>query len=115
MKNNKQQSSLASFLPEPIEDFITSVLPFSLQNRGKSRELSESAAAKHLSALTITESVLREIYLTIGSRPAESGGPLGGSRVSGVVTHFHFDRSAARTGVTYSPDHQFLNQLFAVD
>lgn len=119
MKNNKRLSFLIPFLPEPLDDFITSFAPFPFQNYGSSNKnrnkLSESDIGKNLPGLTITESVLREIYLTIGSRPAESGGPIGGSRASGVVTHFHFDRSAAQTGSTYSPDYQLLNQLFADD
>lgn len=60
----------------------------------------------------ITASVLADIRRTVGCLPAESGGALGGIRVEGVVRQFVFDRTAKRTGVTYSPDHVFLNKLF---
>lgn len=118
MKKNDKRASLVPFLPDPFDDLLSSVFQLPFQTRrslGKNQKLSESATEKQLSVLIITESVLREIYFTIGSCPAESGGPLGGSRTSGVVTNFHFDHSAAQTGVTYSPDYQLLNQLFADD
>lgn len=113
MKHSKKQMSLIPFLSDPFDDLLSSVFPNPFQSRcfsGKGKKKAKSN--NDLATLKITESVLREIYLTIGSRPAESGGPLGGNRASGVVSHFHFDHSAAQTGVTYSPDYQFLNQLF---
>jgi proteasome lid subunit RPN8/RPN11 len=64
-------------------------------------------------ALTIHRSVLEQIKQSIGTIPAESGGPLGGNRDEGVVTHFYFDHSAKRSGATYSPDHELVNRLFA--
>jgi hypothetical protein len=63
--------------------------------------------------LRITCSVYEDIKRTIGNRPAEQGGVLGGSRGDGVVTHFYFDESARQTGTTYSPNDQLLNRLFA--
>jgi hypothetical protein len=62
-------------------------------------------------SFTIAAAVLRQIRETIGSRPAEQGGPLG-TRGNDVTTHFYFDRSARRTGATYSPDRHLLNRLF---
>jgi hypothetical protein len=66
-------------------------------------------------ALAITRAVLAEIERTIGSRPAELGGMLGGRREDGVVRHFYFDHSARSSGVTYTPDHELLNRLLARD
>lgn len=60
----------------------------------------------------ISTTTLRQISESIGSRPAEQGGALGGNRDDDIVTHFFFDRSARRTGATYSPDHHRLNRLF---
>ena len=65
--------------------------------------------------LKMTEAVVREIYRTIGKRPAEFGGALGGDRETGLITHFQFDDAASRTGATYSPNTDFLNKLFADD
>jgi proteasome lid subunit RPN8/RPN11 len=63
--------------------------------------------------LEILRSVLDAIGATLGRRPAEEGGALGGSRADGIVRHFAFDASARRSGATYSPDHGGLNRLFA--
>src|SRR5690349_11742898 len=62
--------------------------------------------------LQISQSVIEEIRKTVGRLPAEQGGVLGGSREDGIVRHFYFDHSAKRTGITYTPDHTRLNQLF---
>lgn len=61
--------------------------------------------------LVISTSVFAEIQATIGQVPAETGGMLGGNRAKGLITKFHFDRSARRTGATYSPDYRALGQL----
>ena len=66
-----------------------------------------------LSDLVISKSIMREIEETIGSQRAEQGGPLGGDRLTGIVTNFHFDNSARRTSATYSPNIEVLNKLFA--
>lgn len=63
--------------------------------------------------MSMTRSVFEQIRRMIGSQPAEQGGPLGGSRETGVVSHFYFDDSANRSRTTYSPDHNLLNKLFA--
>jgi hypothetical protein len=60
----------------------------------------------------ITREVLDQINNTIGSRPAEHGGILGGDLDEGIVRHFHFDLTGRRTGVTYSPDVRALTRLF---
>jgi proteasome lid subunit RPN8/RPN11 len=62
--------------------------------------------------LQITRSVLAEIRKTLGGVASEQGGVLGGSREDGIVRYFYFDHSAQRTGITYTPDHTRLNQLF---
>ena len=65
--------------------------------------------------LRMTRSVYEHIRNTVGRLPAESGGALGGVREGGVITHFHFDKTARRTSTTYSPDTQTLNRLFKTD
>lgn len=64
-------------------------------------------------AMKISSRVLAHIDETVGSMPAETGGMLGGDRASGMVTHFHFDRNAERTGATYSPDYERLNRVLS--
>jgi len=59
----------------------------------------------------ITSKALDAIKQTIGSRPAEYGGMLGGSRDDFLITQFHFDESAHRSSGTYSPDTVSVNQL----
>jgi ThiF family len=61
--------------------------------------------------LQITRAVIDEIESSVGSRRAESGGMLGGSRLKGVVDQFVFDKSAGTTGATYSPNADALNRL----
>lgn len=73
------------------------------------------ACSSDRKTFAISVAALRQIRENIGTRPAEQGGPLGGRRSEGVVTHFFFDRSARRTGATYSPDHELLNRLFRED
>ena len=63
--------------------------------------------------LLMSWEVMMQIELSIGDLSAEHGGVLGGSHAEGVVRAFHFDRSARRTGATYSPDTRSLRQLFA--
>ena len=65
--------------------------------------------------LRISWKVLEAVASTIGSRPAESGGAVGGVEDGEEVTRFHFDDTAHRTSVTYSPDHGLLNRLFKED
>jgi proteasome lid subunit RPN8/RPN11 len=72
-----------------------------------------SSPTKSRLKLAMTRQVYRQIRREIGSRPAEQGGVLGGSRTDGVVRHFYFDCSAEHTRANYSPDHEFLNRLFA--
>ena len=64
-------------------------------------------------AMTISSRVLARINETVGSLPAETGGMLGGDPESGVVTHYHFDNRASRTGITYSPDCNLLNRVLS--
>ena len=61
--------------------------------------------------IRITESVNEQIKKYIGSRKAEQGGALGGTRDDYVVREFYYDDSANRSSVTYSPDHTFINHL----
>lgn len=59
--------------------------------------------------IRISEDVLQEIVRTIGSRPPETGGLLGGNRELQQVTHFMFDESASTSGATYSPNTDIIN------
>lgn len=61
--------------------------------------------------LYITAEVIAQIRATVGAMPAEQGGILGGRRVAGLVTDYHFDTSAARTSTTYTPEVELLNTL----
>lgn len=63
--------------------------------------------------LRISGAALEAIRRTVGSVPPETGGMLGGDRARGVVTHFHFDHDANRTGATYSPNCDTLNRVLA--
>ena len=60
---------------------------------------------------TLTPQIYKAIRETVGRRPAETGGMLGGDLRTGLVTHFHFDRAAACSAVAYSPDTATLNRL----
>ena len=61
--------------------------------------------------LVLSQEVLRAIVETIGGRPAESGGPIGGRPDENRVTHFHFDSGAKTSAATYSPNHDELTRL----
>jgi proteasome lid subunit RPN8/RPN11 len=61
--------------------------------------------------LTLTSATAADIQGTVGSRPAESGGMLGGVRGTGVVTRFAFDPTAALTTSTYYPDVTEVNRV----
>lgn len=59
--------------------------------------------------MPITEACLRQIEATVGSMKPENGMLLGGDRRDGVIRHVYFDRTAERSGVTYSPDVEAIN------
>lgn len=59
----------------------------------------------------ITREAYELIEKTIGSRPAETGAVLGGSRAKGLITHVHPDPTGAITRSTYSPDIAEVNRL----
>jgi len=61
--------------------------------------------------LVFTAEAFRALRGTIGAQPAETGGPLGGRRGSGVVEHFAVDRTARRNSVQYYPDQPAVNEL----
>ena len=58
----------------------------------------------------IAHSVCEDILLTIGARPAESGGILLGPVGTNDVTDFFFDDGGSCTGSTYSPDYVTLRR-----
>lgn len=57
--------------------------------------------------------VLVEIFRSIGKRPAESGGMLGGKGEE--ITHYHFDETSRTSKATYTPDHVSLTNLLKND
>lgn len=61
--------------------------------------------------LTITREAYDLIAKTVGSRSAETGAVLGGSRAKGLITHVHLDATASLTRTTYSPDINEVNRL----
>lgn len=64
--------------------------------------------------LVLTDAVFENIRSTVGSEPAETGGPLGGTRGSGVADSYHFDGGANTTPVIYRPDVNSLNAMFKI-
>lgn len=67
------------------------------------------------STLIIDWRHLEEIIATIGSRPAETGGIVGGKGESGSIDCFHFDQNSRNSVATYSPGHHYLNDLLKHD
>ena len=67
---------------------------------------------KGIPILSISEDVLIAVVETVGQQKAETGGVIGGKSETGLITHFHFDKSSQRSSATYSPDYLYLNQLF---
>ena len=63
--------------------------------------------------LWMTRACMESLASTIGALRSEEGGPLGGDRRTGVVTHFMHDTTAVRDAATYSPDVEFINRVFA--
>ena len=63
----------------------------------------------------ITAPIANRIRRTIGARPAESGGALGGVGPQSVINAFHFDSDAATTGATYRPNVDEINRLLRED
>ncbi len=53
--------------------------------------------------------VLKQIYLTIGSSPAEHGGILG--VLDGVIRRFYYDAEGACSERSYYPDIKRLNEI----
>jgi proteasome lid subunit RPN8/RPN11 len=63
----------------------------------------------------VAHKVCNEIMLTIGARPAESGGILLGPVGTNDVTDFFFDSGGTCTNATYSPDCATLRQKMQND
>lgn len=76
----------------------------------KQRKLRESRYV-----LPFTWEVLSQIADTVGKLPAESGGAFGGLESKRTVSSFHFDKSSRTSAVTYSPDHNHLNNIFKTE
>jgi len=78
--------------------------------RGQVFELDTAELAASM-PFAITREAYELIQRTVGSRPAETGAVLGGSRAKGLITRVHLDASAAITRTTYSPDIAEVNRL----
>lgn len=63
------------------------------------------------SPMVFTGDAFLAIRSTVGTEPAETGGPFGGRRGSGVVEHVHPDATARRNAVQYYPDQRAVNAL----
>lgn len=64
----------------------------------------------NIPVVKIAHNVCKDILLTIGARPAESGGILLGPVGTNDVTDFFFDNGSNCSGSTYSPDCLTLRQ-----
>src|SRR5690348_3421120 len=94
-------------------DMEPKILEFLRQIPFRFRSRKQLSTTDNHPRLPISRSVLEEIRNTIGRKPAEQGGILGGSRKDEVVRHFYFDERAVRTGITYSPDIKTINKLLS--
>jgi|SRR6266571_4947203 len=66
----------------------------------------------NLPVLQMSGRVYESIKETIGSKPAETGGILGGSLQTWQVTHFFFDEgNRKQSGIAYSPNNPLLNHI----
>ena len=68
-----------------------------------------------VSDVWITREAYSRIVATVGTMPAEQGGPLGGERRAGIVDSFVLDVTAERGAAIYTPDTRRLNRLFKSD
>lgn len=64
-----------------------------------------------LPLVNVAHKVCKEIMLTIGKRPPESGGILLGPVGTNDVTDFYFDHGGTCTNATYSPDCKTLKRM----
>jgi proteasome lid subunit RPN8/RPN11 len=63
---------------------------------------------------SLTESVYRAMFGTVGMLPVETGGMFGSSDGE-TIDHFHFDECAATSGITYRPSVEILNKYVVPD
>jgi ThiF family protein len=63
--------------------------------------------------MAMTRGVYNDIRNTIGARPAETGGMLGGDIKDGVARHFHYDAAGRTSSAIYTPDIASLNALLS--
>ena len=85
-----------------ISDFGTMFCP-KKKSVHRKKHRNHSAGTQPLHQVRMTERVLLQILAEIGTKVPEQGGVLGISKC-GVISHFYYDSSADKTGVTYSPD-----------
>lgn len=101
--------------PDTLRRLLTKAArrPASSRNTaGRDRILPLSTADLHGPApIFIQEQAFNAIEATVGSRPAEHGGILGGRRGSFTIEHFVPDDSARTTSVTYYPDITAVNHI----
>lgn len=60
---------------------------------------------------TLSFGVYDAIRHTIGKRPAETGGMLGGNLKTGLISHFHLDQTARCTTSAYEPDFSTIDAV----
>lgn len=103
--------------PEPTRRHDRSVQPPISQIAPTSRpgwwQILPGAELPSDTPVAISESVYAAIASTVGSLPAETGGMLGGSRISGIIDSFEFDTTSVNSAATYTPDISVLNQILA--
>ena len=64
----------------------------------------------YIMLLLIRESVIKNIFSTIGIHTPESGGILGSNREN-IITHFEFDKYNVGNKNSYIPNIQYLNNI----
>lgn len=75
--------------------------------------LSKKRSSPPVEKIRVSLSAYEQIRNTIGVKPAETGGMLGGDLKKGIITHFYYDEKASRSAVTYSPDTATVNHVLA--
>jgi len=65
---------------------------------------------KEIPEIRMSRTAYRDILLTVGSRPPETGGILLGPIGSDEMTEFFFDEGGDCSAASYSPDHVTLTQ-----
>lgn len=116
--NCRPENNTSSLIEAPLssvqgdEFSVESRVQLQKYQKGNNRENKEKIENI---PIHITRSVMNEIADTIGNMMPERGGMLGGHDDDGVITFYHFDKTANRSGATYSPDVKTINRLLKED